>query len=137
MAQAVGCSRRTAERMRDAVEAAFAPLDVNDDGRKRRFRLVLRGFREFAAAPSAEELAELENAARALELREPGRAALLRSLSAKIGASLARSRPAASCRRRRGATCGGGLRLPGRPAPARRSRSAQNLARGAARRPDG
>ncbi|MGD0763851.1 MAG: WYL domain-containing protein [Roseiarcus sp.] len=88
MAEAVGCSRRTAERMRDAVEAAFAPLDIREDGRKRRFRLVLRGFREFASAPSAEELAELENAARGLETREPGRAKLLRSLAAKIGAAL-------------------------------------------------
>ena len=42
MAEQAGCSRRTAERMRDAVEAAFAPLNVSDDGRKRRFRLVLR-----------------------------------------------------------------------------------------------
>ncbi len=91
IAQAVGCSRRTAERMRNAVEAAFAPLDVRDDGRKRRFRLVLRGFREFAAAPSAEELAELENAARALEAREPERAKLLRALGAKIGAALRES----------------------------------------------
>ena len=90
MAEAVGCSRRTAERMRDAVEAAFAPLDVNDDGRKRRFRLVLRGFREFAAAPSAEELAELENAARALELREPGRAALLRCSAPRSARASAR-----------------------------------------------
>ena len=39
--------------------------------------------------------------------------------------------------RRRGAACGGGFRLPGRSAPTRRSRSAQNLARSAARRPDG
>ncbi len=88
MAEHAGCLRRTAERMRDAVEAAFAPLDTIEDGRKRRFRIVLRGFREFAAAPSAEELAELENAARALEAREPGRAELLRSLGAKVGAAL-------------------------------------------------
>ena len=88
MAEAAGVSRRTAERMRDAVEAAFAPLDVCDDGRKKRFRLVMRGFREFAAAPSAEELAELENAARAVRTREPERAKLLRSLGAKIGAAL-------------------------------------------------
>ncbi len=88
MAEAVKVSRRTAERMRDAVEAAFGPLDIIEDGRKRRFRLAARGLAPFATVPSAEELAELENAARALESREPGRAALLRSLRAKIGASL-------------------------------------------------
>src|SRR5271157_6456206 len=41
-----------------------------------------------SSSPSAGELAELENAARALEAREPARARLLRSLAAKIGASL-------------------------------------------------
>jgi predicted DNA-binding transcriptional regulator YafY len=88
MAESVGCSRRTAERMRDAVEAAFAPLDVSEDGRKRRFRLTQRGFGQFASAPTAEELAELENAARALDPREPTRARLLRSLGLKVGAAL-------------------------------------------------
>jgi predicted DNA-binding transcriptional regulator YafY len=88
MAERVGCSRRTAERMRDAVEATFAALDVSDDGRRKRFRLAARGLGSFATAPSAEELAELENAARALERREPERARLLRSLGAKVGAAL-------------------------------------------------
>ena len=75
--------------MRDAVEAAFGPLEREDDGRKARFRLAARGLGNFASAPTAEELAELENAARALEAAgNKSRAASLRSLSAKIGASL-------------------------------------------------
>jgi|HubBroStandDraft_1064217.scaffolds.fasta_scaffold36980_2 predicted DNA-binding transcriptional regulator YafY len=89
MAAVVNTSRRTAERMRDAVEAAFGPLEREDDGRKARFRLAARGLRNFASAPTAEELAELENAARALEAAgNKSRAASLRSLNAKIGASL-------------------------------------------------
>src|SRR5271166_4418258 len=80
---------RTAERMRDAVEAAFGPLEREDDGRRVRFRLAARGLGNFASAPTADELAELENAARALEATGNGsRAATLRSLGMKIGASL-------------------------------------------------
>jgi predicted DNA-binding transcriptional regulator YafY len=89
MAALVGLKRRTAERMRDAVEAAFGPLEREDDGRKVQFRLASRGLGNFASAPTAEELTELENAARALEAAgNESRAATLRSLSHKIGASL-------------------------------------------------
>jgi predicted DNA-binding transcriptional regulator YafY len=89
MAALVGVGRRTAERMRDAVEAAFGPLEREDDGRKVRFRLAARGLGSFASAPTAEELAELQNAARALAAAGSGtRAATLRSLAMKIGASL-------------------------------------------------
>ena len=89
MAERVGASRRTAERMRDAVEAAFGPLERADDGRKVRFRLAARSLGNFAAAPTAAELAELENAARALDASsDKSRAALLRALAQKIGASL-------------------------------------------------
>ena len=89
MAAILGVGRRTAERMRDAVEAAFGPLEREDDGRKTRFRLAARGLGNFASAPTAEELAELENAARVLEAAgNDSRAAALRSLRAKIGASL-------------------------------------------------
>jgi predicted DNA-binding transcriptional regulator YafY len=38
MAWVVHASRRSAERMRDAVEAAFGTLDRIEDGRKIRFR---------------------------------------------------------------------------------------------------
>ena len=44
-------SRRTAERMRDAVELAFGPLDPSEDGRKIRFRLTTRGLKEFFTDP--------------------------------------------------------------------------------------
>jgi predicted DNA-binding transcriptional regulator YafY len=75
MAALIRVGRRTAERMRDAVEAAFGPLEREDDGPKVRFRLVARGLGSFASASTAEELAELENAARALTAaeRKPGR----------------------------------------------------------------
>ena len=43
MAAFIGAGRRTAERMRDAVEDVFGPLDHIDDGRKKRFRLAARG----------------------------------------------------------------------------------------------
>ncbi len=89
MASVVHASRRSAERMRDAVEAAFGALDRIEDGRKVRFRLAARSLGNFAAAPTAEELAELETAARALEAGGNGsRAASLRALRSKIGASL-------------------------------------------------
>jgi hypothetical protein len=55
-----GIGRRTAERMRDAVESVFGPLDWIDDGRKKRFRIVARGLGSFATAPTSEELLELE-----------------------------------------------------------------------------
>ncbi len=81
--------RRTAERMRDAVEMEFGTLDVIKDDRKKRFRLSPRGIGNFATIPTADELLELENAARALETAQaPERAAQLRSLRDKIGASL-------------------------------------------------
>ena len=53
--------------MRDAVEAAFEPLDLADsDDRKRRCRLRSDAVRRVVATPP-EELAELESAASALE----------------------------------------------------------------------
>jgi predicted DNA-binding transcriptional regulator YafY len=89
MAALLRVGRRTAERMRDAVEAAFGPLEREDDGRKARFRLAARSLGNFASAPTTQELAELENAARVLEAAgNQSRAAILRSLRAKIGAAL-------------------------------------------------
>jgi predicted DNA-binding transcriptional regulator YafY len=86
MAGVVHASRRSAERMRDAVEAAFGTLDRIEDGQKIRFRLAARSLGNFAAAPTAEELTEFENAARAVDAGGvPGRAASLRSLRHKIG----------------------------------------------------
>lgn len=81
--------RRTAERMRDAVEVVFGPLEWIDDGRKKRFRIVARGLGSFAVAPTSEELLELENAARIYDKKkDPFRASILRSLATKINSSL-------------------------------------------------
>ena len=82
-----GVSRRTAERMRDAVEHAFGPLEYEeaDDGR-RRWRLRANALRDLIRV-SADELVELETAAAEVEragLHE--RAALLRDLGAKLRA---------------------------------------------------
>lgn len=89
IADAAEVGRRTAERMRDAVEGVFGPLEWIDDGRKRRFRIVARGLGSFAVAPTAEELLDLENAARLCEKsKDPVRARNLRSLGAKVQSSL-------------------------------------------------
>ena len=82
-------SRRTAERRRDAVDAAFGPLETvdRDDG-KRHWRLRSDALRRLVSV-SAEELAELGAAATALDragLAE--RAAMLRDLAAKLQATL-------------------------------------------------
>ena len=58
-----GVSRRTAERLRDAVEAAFGPLEVVETGdTKRHWRLRSDALRRLVFF-SAEELAELGSAA--------------------------------------------------------------------------
>jgi predicted DNA-binding transcriptional regulator YafY len=89
MCRLLGVERRTAERMRDAVEDAFGPLDHIEDGRKKRFRLPARGLDRFVTTPTIDELTELQNAARVLEAsRDPNRAAYLHSLRDKIVASL-------------------------------------------------
>jgi predicted DNA-binding transcriptional regulator YafY len=89
MAQFSNVSRRTIERRRDVIEEAFGPLDSIEDGRQIRFRMNGRGLGSFAIAPTSEELAELENAARACDAgRDGARAEILRSLLRKIRASL-------------------------------------------------
>ncbi|MCY4555455.1 MAG: WYL domain-containing protein [Chloroflexi bacterium] len=82
-----GVSRRTAERMRDAVEQAFGPLEYEeaDDGR-RHWRLRSNALRDLIRV-SADELVELETAAAEVEragLHE--RAVLLRDLAGKLRA---------------------------------------------------
>ena len=80
-------SRRTAERLRDAVEAAFGPLQTVDTGERRHhWRLqssALRGLVRIAP----EELAELESAAARLE-REglAERSGVIRALARKLRA---------------------------------------------------
>ena len=82
-------SRRTAERLRDAVDEAFGPLiAVERDERKRYWRLQSPVLQHFVFV-SPEELTELSSAAETLERRGLGeRATLLRDLAAKIRATL-------------------------------------------------
>ena len=80
-------SRRTAERMRNAVEHAFGPLEYEDGGDgKRHWRLRSNALRDLIRV-SADELVELETAA--AEAERAGfdeRAALLRDLAGKLHA---------------------------------------------------
>ncbi len=87
IAEHFSVSRRTAERMRDAVEQVFGPLQVAETpGKRHHWKLDSYSVRAVARV-TAEELAELEAAANALEragLTE--RAAALRTLSEKLRA---------------------------------------------------
>ena len=83
-----GVGRRTAERMRNAVEWAFGPLEIADSGdNKRHWRLRSDALRRLAPL-SAEELAQLGSAAETLERTgfEAG-AAALRELDTKLRAA--------------------------------------------------
>ncbi len=87
IAAGFGVSRRTAERMRDAVEQAFGPLEYEetDDGR-RRWKLHSNALRDLIRV-SADELVELETAA--AEVERAGfheRTDLLRDLAGKLRA---------------------------------------------------
>ena len=86
---AFSISRRTAERRRDAVDAAFGPLEpVDRDDGKRHRRLRSDALRRLVSV-SAEELAEFGAAAVALDRAGLGeRAAMLRDLAAKLQATL-------------------------------------------------
>ena len=81
-------SRRTAERMRDAVEAAFGPLlevDATGDNR-RHWRLQSTSLQQLLRV-SVEELAELESAAASQDLGGlTERAETLRALARKLRA---------------------------------------------------
>jgi predicted DNA-binding transcriptional regulator YafY len=84
MAQIMGVSRRTAERMRDALQYVFPQLDEVSDPPTKRFRIP-NGLDGFSQAPTTEELLELSKAAE--HLRAAGatpRAAALASLERKI-----------------------------------------------------
>ncbi len=82
-----GVSRRTAERMRDAVEWAFGPLEIAERGdNKRHWRLRSDALRRLVPLSSG-ELAELGSAAETLERTGfEARAAALRQLDAKLRA---------------------------------------------------
>ena len=82
-------SRRTAERLRDAVEDVFGPLEMVDTGETRRHWRLRAPILRHAVSVSAEELAELDAAAAVLErtgLKE--RAGMLRRLDDKLRALL-------------------------------------------------
>ena len=82
-------SRRTAERLRDAVEDVFGPLETVDTGEARRHCRLRTPTLRHLVSLSAEELAELTAAADALDragLDE--RAAMLRRLGDKLRAVL-------------------------------------------------
>lgn len=84
-----GVSRRTAERLRDAVDAVFGPLDLVDTAdTKRHWRLRSDALRRLVSL-SAGELAELDTAAETLERAGfDERTAALRELDAKLRATL-------------------------------------------------
>ena len=84
-----GLSRRTAERLRDAVDAVFGPLELVDtDDTKRHWRLRSDALRRIVSL-SAGELAELDAAAETQERAGfDERAAALRELGAKLRATL-------------------------------------------------
>lgn len=87
MAEAAGVSRRTAERMRDALAYVFPQLEEVPDPPGKRFRIP-NGLDGFSQAPTAEELLELSKAA--AQLRAGGadpRAAVLESLERKVRAA--------------------------------------------------
>lgn len=87
IAERYGVSRRTAERLRDAVEDGFGPLETVDSGERRlHWRLqstALRGLVRIAP----QELAELESAATRLD-REglSERSGIVRELTRKLRA---------------------------------------------------
>ena len=82
-------SRRTAERLRDAVDAVFGPLELVDSAdTKRHWRLRSDALRRLVSL-SAGELTELDTAAETLERAGfDERAAALRELDATLRATL-------------------------------------------------
>ena len=84
-----GVSRRTAERMRDAVEWAFGPLElIESDDNRRHWRLGSDALRRLARI-SATELADLSAAADTLDATGFGeRASALRELDTRLRATL-------------------------------------------------
>lgn len=88
MAQALDVGRRTAERMRDAVWAAFPQMEAIDDPPTKRFRIP-SGLDSLFQTPTAEELAALRTAADSLRASgADSRAASLYALEAKLLSAL-------------------------------------------------
>lgn len=88
MAQIAGVGRRTAERMRDAIEQIFPQLEAVDDPPYKRFR-ISNGLDRLFQAPTAEELVALNTTALAYQAAgNVDRANALLSLEGKLKASL-------------------------------------------------
>lgn len=88
MCQAIGCERRTVERMRDTIRDVFPQLEEIPDHPKKRFRIP-KGLDGFFQDPTAQELSDLGVAV--VELREKGatmRAESLAALETKIRAAM-------------------------------------------------
>ena len=84
MAEAVGVGRRTAERMRDALEQLFPEMEMLREGVAKRWRIA-GGLGGFFNTPTLEELAELGTAQQALAAQGlQGRANTLQSLERKV-----------------------------------------------------
>lgn len=88
MAGIAGVGRRTAERMRDALEQLFPQIEVIEDPPSKRYRMS-GGLDGFIAAPTAEELAALGTTAAALRASgNHDRAAAITSVETKIRAAM-------------------------------------------------
>ena len=88
MASRIGAARRTAERMRDAIEQLFPQIETLQEGAIKRYRIP-GGLDGFFQAPTTEELVELSTAS--VALRKSGhnsRAATLDSLDRKVRSAL-------------------------------------------------
>jgi predicted DNA-binding transcriptional regulator YafY len=84
MAQAARVGRRTAERMRDALQLLFPQMEEVADGSSKRFRIP-KGLDGFFQEPTTEELLELNKASASLHAAgaEP-RARALETLERKV-----------------------------------------------------
>jgi predicted DNA-binding transcriptional regulator YafY len=84
-----GCSHRTAQRMTDALQAAFPQTEAEDgEDRRRRWRIHAKNIAPLLT-PSAEELASLATAVAELEaMQMTTEAATLRRLQSKVRALL-------------------------------------------------
>jgi predicted DNA-binding transcriptional regulator YafY len=88
MARAMDVGRRTAERMRDAVWAAFPQMEAIDDPPTKRFRIP-SGLDSLFQTPTAEELAALRTAADSYAAGgAEGRSAALYALERKLMSAL-------------------------------------------------
>lgn len=88
LGERLGESRRTVERMRDAVRQVFPQMEVLDDPPRRRFRIPA-GLDSLFQTPTAEELAALRRASESFGAQKLDASAnALRSLERKLLSSL-------------------------------------------------